>query len=1035
MRRVALLVLTAAAFVCEARAQPFARFASRDGLSTDAVTALTQDRSGALWIGTEDGLNRFDGHSFRTYRHNTRDSTSLPGVRVTALLASVSGELWVGTSVGLSRLDRRTGVFHRVALVRGRTVSVADLTEDPRGRLWVATLRGGLIRYDPATGRTERAWLTGNARDDRASSVTDLHWARGELWARVERPSVRLCRVDVDRGTCRSSARLPPDLSLVSEQGGTDLLGVRSEGAAPQLYRVTPGDGLALIGSAPTLPFGRAVRVSETTLWMPSERGLVVLEDDGRIRSIEPDTERRGALTGFDVRALYRDRQGNVWVGTESGLFVWRPPARPFETYRRAPDDPATLSDDRVNGMAEAADGALWVTTNGGLNRLDPVTGRVRRVPVTADTPDPTLREAFWQIIEVSPGQFVVGSKRSGLYRLEIGPRGEVRRWTRDRQIDQAYARAAGETGVSITGVRSLFVDRRGRLWVGTSRGLFRQEAGGYRVYGLKPGAPPGDLGDDRANVVYEDRRGRIWVGTDVGLYRFDEAADAFVRAASKPPASLCGEVIWSMVESDADPGGLWVATVGGGLGRVDLATETARCLTSDDGLPSDVVVGVLADSEGALWATTNNGLARVDLRSMRVAVFTSADGLQGDAFNLMAQRSLSDGRLAVGGPSGLTVFDPAVAGRAGRRPVVGFSGVERFGELDRGIPRPGDTLSFAHDRNVFGFRFAALDYRSPELHRYRYRLAGLSDEWIETDGAAPRATFTAVPPGTYRFELLASAFDGDFSGEPAVLHIVVVPAWWQRPVVWGLFLLGCLSFVALAISRTTRHRVERERRQRADELETLKRLAEGRERERLRLARDLHDGPVQGLYRIGHDLDAVERGADGAPRVSEVRRRVHDVSGELREMLSQLRPTLARHLSLPDSLDSLVGRFAQQAPDVYVETDYATEAAAADETIRLTLYRVAQEALGNVAKHARARVVRLQLAEHEGGLLLVVEDDGVGFELPERLVTLARGAHFGLVGMAERVEAVGGVLEITPREGSGTTVRARVPHVAPEGG
>ena len=318
-----------------------------------------------------------------------------------------------------------------------------------------------------------------------------------------------------------------------------------------------------------------------------------------------------------------------------------------------------------------------------------------------------------------------------------------------------------------------------------------------------------------------------------------------------------------------------------------------------------------------------------------------------------------------------------------------------------------------------------------------------MDEAWRETGAASPQAAYTDVPPGAYRFEVVGLTHDGDAESAPAVLRVEVVPAWWQS---WafraglGLLLLGATAALGRWAWRRERAAAEARRR---EAVEVQRRLADGRERERRRLARDLHDGPVQGLYRIGHDLDALERAAaapgeapgeasgEAAPGLPDVRARVGAVAGELRDMLTHLRPTLAVHLALPDALDALATRVAQRHPGLRVETDYATEAEGASADARLALYRIAQEAVENVARHAGASRVALSLALDGGLLRLRVEDDGQGFDVPVRLVSFAREAHYGLVGMAERAEAVGGRFHVRARPGGGTVVEAYVPEKA----
>ncbi|MEM8557874.1 MAG: two-component regulator propeller domain-containing protein, partial [Bacteroidota bacterium] len=758
--------------------------------------------------------------------------------------------------------------------------------------------------------------------------------------------------------------------------------------------------------------FRSILRTSPDQAWLRTVNGVVVVHRDQRALLVPVDPDRRGGLGGYDARALARDRQGNMWMATEAGLYFARFAMPAFTRLQHEPGDAATLSDDRINGLTQDDAGTVWVTTNAGLNRFDVETGRVERLEATGQAwVEGRMARAFWQVSTRLDGKLWVGLKRGGL-----------------AVWDGARLDAVASQIGHITGIRTLRGDGDGGLWVGNGAGLWHRDRQGNETRVELAGKVRRAV-----NVVYRDRYGVPWVGTDSGIFR-RAGSHEWEQVAE---GTLCAPIAWSMVESETDPGALWVATVGGGLARLDLATEAVTCLTDRDGLPTNSIYGVLADDHGALWASTPSGLARVDLQSRRVRTFSSADGLAGDAFNLMAQLRLADGRLAFGGHDGLTLIDPgAVVQREAPEAVI--TGVERQGRLLAGLP--SGPFQLRHDGSAFGVRFAATDFRAPRSNRYRYRLVGLDEDWRTTDGAAPRAAYVGVPPGRYRFELLAAAADTPFSAEPAVLEVVVVPALWQRrSFQLALALLGSVVVGGLAWS-VQRRRRQREARARAEAVEIRRRLAEARERERVRLARDLHDGPVQTLYRVGHDLDRLSSqgggSGDGAPLVPDaavapIRDRVGDVSDELRQMLVELRPTLADHLGLGTALRAIARRAEERFPEldiaVYDEAD-----SVATPVGRLALFRIAQEALQNAGRHAGPARVEVRLCEDsvEGArrLHLTVRDDGTGFAVPERMVELARTEHFGLVGAQERAEAAGGRFLVTSGPGRGTTVEAWVP-------
>lgn len=1029
MRR-AVLLLVLSFSTATAWGQPdaphFERFGVREGLSNEHVLSIAQDSLGFLWVGTRDGLSRYDGHGFRTYRLANGD---LAGREVRELLVDREDRLWVVTGDGGAVFDRRTGQFQRIRLPGADGVLVTTLAQDADGGMWAGTHGGGLFYREPRGARTAGAtpWrrmaVLGIPDQDARLEVAMLMPSTSGVWAEVAvAGEIHTGPVDRERGMTHRLPRSEGSLRGADQDGRLVLASM-----GDQIVTLQPGPDGRVSGTVEfrnargTLPFGPFAKVGEGRWWLPSDDGVIEWErTSGRMRRIRASLGQRGGLGNDGVEVVFRDRRGGIWVGTTSGLYLSRVRALPFQTFRRVQGEPATLSDNRVNGLSVDGDGRLWVATNGGMNRLDLATGRNERLPyrTPADSGIPA-DDAFWSVLHTSGGATFLGPKRTDAHqlrggRLEVLPavREAWQRWTRD-------------SGVR-SGIRGMAEDARGRLWIASSRGLTRVDLDGRAVAFGAPGADRG-LTDRRTNTVYPAQDGSLWIGTDNGLFRYDEATET-VRFVAKP----CGPSVWSITEALGDPGALWASTFGGGLARLDFATGRVSCIGMKEGLPSDLVYGVVSDERGALWAGTTSGLARVELAPGgapgRVSVYNVEDGIQSDDHNFMAQLRLADGRLAFGGPAGLTVFDPADIARRSGGETTTFSGVEVLGRLREGVPLPGDTLRLRHDQNFFGIHFATLDFRAPSRHRYRYRLVGLDEAWREADAASPRAAYTGLPPGTYRFEVVGTTHWSDEGGAPAVLTLDVVPAWWQTwwaRVAVGLLLLG---LGVAAARRSTQRRVAAVEARRRDSEEVQRRHAESRERERRRLARDLHDGPVQGLYRVGHDLDALERVA--GPRAADIRdtrARLGEISGELREMLGQLRPTLALHLPLPDALDALANRF-ERRHGTRVETAYGTSAEGADDASRLALFRIAQEALANVARHAGAQTVRVALTTTGTELRLRIADDGCGFEVPERLVALARTEHYGLVGMAERAEAVGGRFSVRQREGGGTVVEAVVP-------
>jgi len=1019
--RLALLLAVLAPGVARAQTSdpaPDVRF-DRPGLDLPhpEAQALAQTADGLVWIGTRDGLVRFDGLGRTLLRREPGDARTLPSNDVEALLVDGAGRLWVGTRRGVARLDARTDRFARVTPAEGACGGAATwLAETGPGQILYGSRRTGLCRLDVASGERDPVRLPWGGAGGRAWEVQTV--ASGAAWVLGPRPE-DACRVDPGPDArCRAidlSGYGPRVLGLDAE-GRLLAYGRSLDGGPHELRRWSRGRFVPVVRDLPEVGWTESADLvvvgREAWLGTATDGVLAVGLETGDWRWIGPRPGDPTSLPAPRVRALLVDRQGGAWVGTSRGVATWRAPAQPFRVYRRFSGEPGELSDDRVNGMAEARDGALWVATNDGLNRLDPETDRfeafrileVQAVGPPAWVPDrdDPFREAWWQVLEGADGTLWVGGKRTGLFRLDR----RTGRFRREAEASRALGLVEADRATPRGfGVRHVFEDSAGRLWVGTTgEGLALRQTDG-RWVSVLPGAGPGRLPHPSVNRFYEAADGAIWVGTDAGLAR---VADPGAGREMTFEALDLGESVpvWAIAESEAAPGVLWVGTVGNGLLAVDPESGDAVRAGGEE-FPSDLVYGVLTDEAGHIWASTSRGLARYDPPRDRLSVYDARNGLQDDAFDLMAfVRSPTTGELWFGGPNGLVRVDPDGVGLATYHPPVAFTAVEVFDRRRAGRPLDGDTLRVAHDENFLTIQFAALDFTAPRRLRYLYRLQGVDDDWRETTGERPLATYTALAPGTYTLFVLGSNADGVWNDEPARLTVVVEPAWWQgipaRAVALlllaGLGLGGVVGVFRLAARehRSRQHAV----------------------------ADDLHRGPVQGITAIGRDLAGVE---EHGGVVRRVRDRVGEVEVGLHDALIRLRPAAAGTLDPVRALEATVRRARQQAPGVAIQADWSGVPAALPDDLQHDLVSVLAHLLEHALETAGPNEVHIAVEADVPSIgLRVASDRPVAVRAPGFRRRLP-GTRNPLVQALRIVRQRGGTLDVEPTEaGSLVTVRLR---------
>lgn len=704
------------------------------GLPSATVTAVRDTRDGYVWLGTYDGLARFDGSRFTVFTQ--RDGLGNNGVR--ALCEDRDGRLWVGTNGGgLVRLER--GRFHRLTAADGLPSDIVwSLHEDVNdGSLWIGTNGGGLARW--RDGRVERYEPTASGRTIAAIAQQ----ADGTLWLATQADGLRRLAPDGTFSTFGANEGLPGGLVAgvaVGRDGGvwgattTGLFLLRDGRAAPLPAGLAPLGSL-LLSTVLEDPLG--------TLWVGTNGSGIARFAGGRLSFLAA-----AEGVGDSVYALHADGDGRIWAGTNgSGASRLRDGSFVAWSAREG------LSRDFAYTTFEDGRGTLWAGSAGGLDRFtgesfvpaSPPTGRTVAVRSIAEGPD----GALW-----------VGTYGAGVWRL-LG--GRWQGWsTRD--------------GLAHDTVRAVLVDRRGRVWAATNGGLSVREDEAWRSYRAGEGLPSGSL-----IGLAEDRDGVLWIGSDgAGL---TSLADGVFRTFTSRDG-LASEVVLAL---HLDAGGvLWVAT-NGGLSR--LSAGRFESLTSAQGLPSDSVTQVVEDARGDLWLGTSRGVHRVSRASLEAAFRDPSRGLEVESFDQFdgmkssyctapGQPSASrsrDGSLWFATTRGVARVDPSRRREALRPPSVVVEEVLLDGRpapFDGGVEAPPGTTRLE-------VRFAKLSPLAPQRTSVRFRLEGFDRDWVDAADRR-RAEYTQVPPGRYAFRIAARAGASDWTEAGQALPIRVRPRFHQ---------------------------------------------------------------------------------------------------------------------------------------------------------------------------------------------------------------------------------------------------------------
>ncbi len=1020
LRRLAPAVLTALACTAPVVAQQTSEqfvhrsWSLRDGLPQSSIYAIEQTRDGYLWIGTLQGLVRFDGRRFTTF-----DASSTPGLngnRIVSLVETADGALWIGTQAqGVSRYIE--GEFESYTIedglpsnAGGPSGHIAPSTDDRS--VWAVTDRG-LARFVPGPGGT-RGRFEVLAPPTGGGFVSTVHEeADGTLWVGTGRgllgrmpSSSEWLELSVDDGIADGTVG-----SVLRAHDGTLWVGTNSG-----ISRLAPGstrfDSYPVSGD---LVFS-ILEASDGTIWAASPGEGLLRFEGGRFVPYESNEGKIG-LSAVD---LFEDREGHIWVGT-NGNGLHRLKRSLFSNFGAAPPGaPGPMT----HGTLESHDGDVWAATySSGLMRVSP-DGSSRRYGVEDGLPSPTV----WAVAE-TPGNILWVGTESGLVRYN--PRSD-----RFEPV-----KVPGAPVLETRRVASLALGARGELLAGTflTHLVAVTPAAGETLLSdmlLTPDMLPRGGG---ILSILTTADGALWIGTqNAGIVRMQGEEIMYFGAEQGLPAGA----IRTLVERP--DGSIWVGTYGSGVCALPSAQDRFTCLSMPMGLPGNTVHAIEEDALGFVWMASNQGLFRVkatemsaffrgEIPGVRSDVFSAADGLPNTEFNGGFQPTswtTRDGRLLFPSANGVAVVDPQhVDNRVAGTPIMR---VETLSSDDRTYEGSG-PFEVRAGSNRLTLTYTGIHFGNPDALRFHFRLDGYDPDltWIE-GGEDRSAVYTSLPPGKYNFRVRGALGGGEW--EEASLAFEMPPLLYQTLWFRGLVALAIATLISLAAATASRQRFRRE----LARVEGVRAL----EAERSRISRDMHDEVGASLTEIAilseiarRELDQPANAGERLERIALTSRGMLDSLGQivwainpkndgLPTLAAYMREHAARYLDVADVTAKL--DFPTQVPDLLVTAE-----------VRRNIFVILKEALHNVVKHSDASMVEVIVRVDNERLSMVVRDDGRGFESVSspgddtNRVRRVFGGD-GLGNMQRRASDIGGELSITSQPNNGTTVTLVVPLSGP---
>lgn len=788
----------------------FRHLSIEDGLSQGMVSAIVQDHYGFMWFGTKDGLNRYDGYSFKVFRHDPSDTTSVGENSIYSLKEDSKGRLWVGTSTGLDLFDHATETFRHVPLVapHGSGGAVQHIVEDKHGDLWLGRTQGLVKLTFSGEGATQDG--------DGDIPPFNAHWystkestvsrdASGNLWS--DMGDRRGCvivpwhdgadRIDTVRSAQGDVTPLLHGLCVAADPLRGKLYGVHSTG----IVELDPVHGRCT--ELLSVPVDRGLLTNKSVvvdakgmLWVPAYFGLYGFDPStGRLsRCLDP----RKTEEAQNVKSAWIDRSGLLWIGTAGyGILTYDPRVERFNTW----------ADGSIRALQPGKDGTVVVTRyEKFLNVFDPAQRKYTTVVDNLFVDHPELRGK----VPLGESDFALEGE-DGAFWMSCGDlvRFDPRKGTAERFI----AHLSEEDNTKRDGWRfPLLLGIDGAIWSGGDTALWRFDTHSYTFTPFRFPIPCVNNPYPFTAALHQGTDGIVWVGTMKGLLRLDPRTGTWKHYTHDPAnaSTLAVDMIFSIEPDPEDPlNVLWLGTNGGGLNRFDARTGNVTRFTTREGLPNDVVYGVLTDDRGDLWASTNKGLSRYTPRTNVFRNFGAGDGLQSDEFNRHAYCKDATGMLYFGGVNGINYFDPKKLVEDTTSVVVRITDILlmnrslSFGDKASPLHRPAylsDGMEIPYSMNMVTFRFASMEFADPSRHRYQYMLENFDPDWIDA-GTRNSTIYTNLNPGTYTFRVRGDNADSQWSERSTSFKLVVRPPWWMT----GWFYGGCALLVFGSVYGYTR--------------------------------------------------------------------------------------------------------------------------------------------------------------------------------------------------------------------------------------
>ena len=802
-----------------------------DGLSQSSVYSILQDKQGFMWFGTQDGLNRYDGNQFKVFKHETNSSQSLTSNIVLCMMHDDDDDddiIWIATTNGVSLYNPRYETFTRLDLKtdKGEYIEgkIRDIKKDKNNNVWITSIDKGIYRINPDKKLTFFPLYMGK-KGKRIDAVAIEFDRNNNLWLASTQGLYKFNTVSgqteeflIDNHNSINNAI--NDLYLLDNESllvatssfGVKKFNLKTAKFTPFLEKDFNGNPL----------FVRKLLRSETgELWIGTEKGLFIYnlqtKEIANIKHINNDPY---ALSDNAIHSIYQDREGGIWIGTYfGGVNYYIDSYSQFDKYYPINGE-NSISGKSISEFCQDSKKDIWIgTEDAGLNKFNPTT----RIFSSGFLPATNIHSLM-----IDQNNLWVGSFTEGLYVININ----TNRY-------KTYTNSQDPNSLDNNSIYSIYKDYSGTIWIGTMTGLHTYNAQKDNFNRIKK-----DTIKHQINDIVEDHKGILWFASlGDGLFSFDRYNHNWKHYSSiSKDNNFSGKIISCVLRTSRQQ--LWIGTEGAGICMYDYKTDSfINHYSTNNGLPNDVVYQLLEDEEGNIWGSTNKGLFKLNIENKNILIYNHDNGLQGDQFNYKSGFVADDGKVYFGGIKGFVAFHPHNL-RANRIvPPVVINDFHVYGDetfkLEESITHTTE-INIPHTISAFSLGVAALSFQAPQGNKYAFQLVGRDQDWIYTNQLY-KISYSDLAAGEYVFRVKAANSDGVWNEEGATLKINILPPFYRTIlayIIYTILILGIMYYIIMSYTKKIARKNKRE-------LEKLEQVKE----------KELYDAKIAFFTNITHEI------------------------------------------------------------------------------------------------------------------------------------------------------------------------------------